>query len=489
MSQGIKYGLQLVAGPALGLIVYMSFGEAVAEPASRVAGIAIWMATWWILETVHLAVTALLPLVLFPALGVIPMEKVAPTYMNQVIFLFVGGFMLAIAMERWELHRRFALRILTTLGSSPNRLLLGFMGVCYFLSMWISNTATVMMLLPAVLAVIHQVEEQHGKPVTTLALGLLLGVAYAGSIGGTATLVGSPPNLIFQHFYESNFEAGAISFGRWFVFAFPLSLVFLGVVFWLLRLWFTNTLDVKQLNSSTLQEEYRQLGPVRFEEKVVAAVFVLTALLWFTRADLTIGTVTLPGWENLFPYEGHFHDGTVAMLMATLLFLLPARHPDRKRVLEWPDMSRLPLGIIFLFGGGFALAQGVETSGLTEWLAQQLSLLQGLSLVVILLGLCTFMTFTTELTSNTASTQLVMPVLIALSAGMSVHPLYIMLPVTFSASFAFMMPVATPPNTIIFGSERVDIPTMARVGIVLNVAGILLMTLAMLTWGRWLFGL
>ncbi len=484
-----RYILKLLSGPVLGLTVAytVDFGDNVI--ASRMALIATWMAAWWILETIHIAVTALLPLILFPLLGIMSMEEVAPTYMNQVIFLFIGGFMIAIAMEKWELHRRLALKILTQIGSSPNRILLAFMITCYFLSMWISNTATVMMLFPAVIAVIDQVEQQQQKKASSLAIGLLLGVAYAGSIGGTATLVGSPPNLIFQHFYNTEFEGGMINFSSWFAFGLPVSLLFFVITYGLLRYWFTNSIKKENLSLQVIQEKYNTLGAVRFEEKVISIVFGTTAILWFTRTNLNLGVLKIPGWSHLFEHPEYFHDSTVAMVMAGVLFIFPTRHNQKGRILEWKDMRNLPLGIILLFGGGFALAKGVETSGLTKWLAQQLSVLKGNHFILIILGLCTFMTFTTELTSNTASTQLVMPVLIALSASIAIHPIYIMLPVTFSASYAFMMPVATPPNTIIFGSDRINIPIMARTGMYLNLIGIVLLTLAIATYGSWLFNL
>ena len=442
--------------------------------------IALLMAIWWITEIIPLAATSLLPVVLFPLLGVMDGKDVAATYFNHVIFLFIGGFLVALAMERWDLHRRIALRILMITGSRPASILLGFMLATAFLSMWISNTATAMMMIPILIAVIGKLEESAGKEkISRFSIGLLLGVAYSASIGGVATLVGTPPNLSFARIFQIMFpQAPEISFTQWFLFAFPFSICFFLIVWGYLILTFAPskkdwTLDGKDL----FQSQYRSLGPMSFEEKAVLGVFLFLALLWLSRADLQFGSLVIPGWSRLFRVPEYINDGTVAIAAASVLFIIPSRNERGSRIMDWQTAARLPWHIVLLFGGGFALATGFKESGLSMWFGSELSWMSGLPPILIILMISLMMTFLTELTSNTATTEMLLPVLAGLSLSIEVNPLILMIPATLSASMAFMLPVATPPNAIIFGTDRIRIMDMARTGLVLNLIGALIIML------------
>ena len=479
----------ILLGPVLAIVCYyaMQSGEA-DESIAYMAAVAAWMAVWWITEAVPLAVTSLLPICLYPVFGIMSTKAIAPSYMNDVLFLFVGGFIMAFAMEKWNLHKRIALKIILLIGSDINKILLGLMSASFILSMWISNTATTMMMIPTTLAVINKLEEFDKAKSKKLSVGLLLGIAYAASIGGTATLVGTPPNLIFLSHFAATFpDKTPISFLQWFMFGFPVALVFLFIAYQLLRKIYTSKLSNASNNIEIFKTEYRQLGKTGFEEKMVMLLFSIMALLWFSRADLEIGALHIPGWSNLFAHPEYFQDGTVAIAMAIILFLIPSKQKKGKMLMDWASVKKLPYNIILLFGGGFALAKGFTQSGLTEWLSGRLDFIGHLPTVLVVVAVCLFMTFITEITSNMATTQLVLPVFAAIAIGSGINPLLLMIPATFSASFAFMLPVATAPNTIIFGSEKITIKDMAYTGLFLNLIGVALISISMLIYGNWVF--
>ncbi|PKK84283.1 MAG: sodium:dicarboxylate symporter [candidate division Zixibacteria bacterium HGW-Zixibacteria-1] len=483
-----KIGLYL--GPALALIILIFFDLDPANPlVTRTAAIAILMAVWWITEAIPIAATALIPVVLFPLFGVMSGKDVAPIYFNNVIFLFIGGFIIALAMQKWNLHRRIALKIMLLIGVSPKKMLLGFMVATAFLSMWISNTATTMMMIPIVLAVIDKLEDNFGaESIRKFAVGLLIGIAYAASIGGIATLIGTPPNLAFIRIFKIYFpESPEISFASWIMFGLPFSIVFL-LIAWQLLVWFfvPRKREFKG-DAQIFKEEYRSLGKTKFEEKVVLVVFAAVALLWIFRQNISIGNVTIPGWSNLFPENSFIDDGTVAMTMALLFFLIPSRSKGKGPLMDWHTAVKLPWGIVILFGGGFALAAGFEHSGLSTWLGGNLAAFSQFSPLLIIITVCLMMTFLTELTSNTATTQMILPILASLSVAIKINPLMLMIPATLSASCAFMLPVATPPNAIIFGSGRVTVHQLARTGILLNLAGVVIITLAIYLLGGYVF--
>jgi len=471
------------AGP-LAAALLLVFGDLVpGKPAvTRMAAVAVLIAVWWLTEAIPLAATSLVPLLALPLLGIADGKATAQQYFNSTIVLFLGGFLIALAMERWNLHRRVALWILRRVGASPGRLLLGFMLATGALSMWISNTATAMMMVPIAMALIQRLEAGETPGIERYRIGILLGIAYGASIGGMGTLIGTPPNLILQQVYSTSFPtAPAIGFGQWVLFGAPVAAA-MGLLAWsLLTLRFARGTRSLGVNLETLEREHAGLGRMSREEIAVAVVFVLAALLWLTRSDLRLGGTTLPGWGAPFARLSGgeakwISDGTVAISMALLLFLIPAR--EGQRILDREVFARLPWGVVLLFGGGFALAYGFRVSGLAAWLGQGLAGARTLPPVLLVALICLALTFLTELTSNTATTQMILPILAGLATAMRVHPLLLMLPATLSASCAFMMPVATPPNAIVFGTERLSIRQMARAGLALNLMGVVVITAA-----------
>jgi len=469
----------LFLGPLLFLTTILFLDLAADNPqTTRMAAVAVLMAVWWITDAIPLYATALLPMVLYPLLGILDGRTTAPIYINSTIFLFLGGFLIALAMEKWGLHKRIALFIIRRVGGGPSRIILGFMIAAAFLSMWISNTATAIMMVPIGMAIVLQMESRFERRETHhFTLGLMLGIAYGCSIGGMATLVGTPPNLAFARIFEISFpQAEPIAFGSWFVMALPISMVMLVVVWLVLTRIFFRVPGHLTLDRAIVDQEYEELGPPSYEERIVLAVFSLTALLWVFRSPLHLGSVTIPGWSQLVAHPEMIDDGTVALFMALLLFLIPTRSDDADcpTIMDAGGIMRLPWGIVLLFGGGFALAKGFQVSGLSDQIGSSFGALAGVHPLGMVGLVCLTLTFLTEVTSNTATTQMILPVLASLSVDMQVNPLLLMIPATLSASCAFMMPVATPPNAIVFGSGRIRIHEMARVGIVINLVGVVL---------------
>jgi sodium-dependent dicarboxylate transporter 2/3/5 len=446
------------------------------------AAVALWMAAWWVTEAVPIPVTALLPLVLMPVLGISPVKEVAPNFGRSTIFLFLGGFLLALGLQASGVHRRMALAIVHGVGGQPRRVVLGFMIASAFLSMWISNTATVMVLMPIGMSVIAAIRDRGvtGKPLATLGVTVMLGIAYAADMGGMATLVGTPPNLSYKEQLTQLFpDAPAPSFAGWMMLGLPVGIVFLAVG------WFILTRLVFRMGGESLLGSRdavaglrRELGPMRRDEKVTVTVFALTAALWMTRKDIQAGGVTVPGWSSLpFLERGFLDDAVVAVTMAILLFLLPSRSRPGERLLEWRMAKEVPWGMLLLFGGGFALAAGFRSSGLSRWMGDQLAGLRGLDPYLVMIIVCVVLTFLTELTSNTATTEMVLPILAAAGVALGVDPRGLMIPATLSASCAFMMPVASPTQAIVFASGLVPIRDMVRAGIWFNLVGVILVSL------------
>jgi sodium-dependent dicarboxylate transporter 2/3/5 len=452
--------------------------------------IALLMAVWWITEVLPLAVTSLLPVALFPLFGVMDGKLVSSAYFNDVIFLFMGGFMVALAMERWDLHRRIALNILCVTGVSPARILLGFMIASFFLSMWISNTATVMMMLPIAMSVIRQMDDLDARRSNArFSIGLLLSIAYAASTGGMATLVGTPPNLSFSRIFHIYFPAAPeISFSNWMMFALPVSLIIFVVIWTYIYFLYKPAKEAWiEIDKNTFVTQLRTMGKTSYEQRVVFVVFVVLALLWLFRSDLDFGILKIPGWSGIFPQRAYINDGTVAVCMAVLLFIIPSKNSRGKMLLDWATASQMPWHILLLFGGGFALATGFKESGLSLWFGGHLTGLATLHPILIILIIALVMTFLTELTSNTATTEMILPILAGMAVSSGIHPLMLMIPATMSASMAFMLPVATPPNAIIFGTSRITVRQMARTGLFLNLACALIITLMMYFWGDVVF--
>jgi len=454
--------------------------------------VAMLMALWWVTEMVPLAITSLLPIVLFPALGIMNGREVSTTYFNHVIFLFIGGFFVALAIQKWALHRRIALNILQVVGNSPGRILLGFMFASAFLSMWISNTATAMLMVPILLSIIQKLENINGKEKTRhFSIGLLLSVAYGCSLGGISTLVGTPPNLSFARILHIYFpEAPEISFASWFFFAFPMTLVLFVIVWTYIYLIFVQGGEqLKDIGKEELVKENKALGKMGYEEKVLSVLFALLAVLWFFRADIIIGNLHIPGWSNLFSQPAFFNDGTVAIFVAVLLFIIPSKREKGTFLMDWKAAEDIPWEIILLFGGGFALASGFKESGLSQWFGEQLVWLKDVHPLIIIACIAFLVTFLTEITSNTATVETILPVLAGLAVSIQINPLLFMLPATIAGSLAFMLPVATPPNAIVFGTKRLQIYQMAKTGFILNLIGILCVTLATYYLGVFVFGI
>ena len=451
---------------------------------------ALLMAILWITEVIPLAVTSLLPVVLFPLMGVMNGKDVSATYFNHVIFLFIGGFLIALAMQKWNVHKRIALKILMFTGISHGRILLGLMLATSFLSMWISNTATAMMMVPILISIIQKMEEIFGKKdIKKYSIGLLLGVAYSASIGGIATLVGTPPNLSFSRIFQIMFPGSPeISFAEWFFFALPVSVVFFIIVWLYLYYRFKPKQKIsKNFSIDTFRQQYSELGKTSFEEKIILIDFVLLAFLWLARSDITIGNFKIPGWSSLFPYPEYINDGTVAIMMSVVLFFIPSRKDKKIKLLDWSTASKIPWNIVLLFGGGFALASGFKESGLSIWFGNQLEFVSLFHPLLVIVIICFMMTFLTELTSNTATTEMLLPILAGLAVATEINPLLFMLPATLSASMAFMLPVATPPNAIIFGTGKISVIDMAKTGLVLNLIGVVVISLAVWFFGSYIF--
>jgi sodium-dependent dicarboxylate transporter 2/3/5 len=483
----------LILGPILFFFVLLIDFVPGKPVVTRMAAIALLMSVWWITEAIPLAATAILPMILYPLMGILEGKATAPIYFNSTIFLFIGGFMIALTMEKWDLHKRLALLTIRTIGGGPSRIILGFMAASAFLSAWMSNTATAIMMLPIGLSIILQMEEEFGEADThKFSLCLMLGIAYAASMGGMATLVGTPPNLVLQRTFQLTFpKATPISFGIWMIMAVPLS------VFMILTIWVVLTKFIYRppghlrVDPKIVDDEYKALGPMTYEEKVVAVVFIVTAVLWVFRKNLVLGFVTIPGWSNLLPTSKLIDDGTVAVFMASLLFFFPTRNPQAKTatLMDVTVFKNLPWDIVILFGGGFALAKGFQVTGLADFIGNKLQVLAGFSTVAMIGVICTTLTFLTELTSNTATTQMILPILASIAVAMKTNPLLLMIPAALSASCAFMMPVATPPNAIVFGSGRVKIGEMVKAGLLINLIGVVVITAMFLLVGTAVFAI
>ncbi|MCA9540720.1 MAG: sodium:proton antiporter [Myxococcales bacterium] len=470
VSRLARLGLWL--GPVLAAAVWLGLAAiGLKAEATRLAAITALMATWWMTEAAPVAVTAVLPLVLFPWLGVSPAKSVAPNYGHDLIWLFFGGFQLAFAIERRGLHRRIALFLVRLIGTRADRLVLGFMLAAGLLSMWLVNTSTTLMMLPVALAVAKAIEPEGDGP---FGAALMLGLAYSASVGGMGTYLGTAPNGVFRGIAEK--FGVAITFGQWMAFAAPLSLVLIGLI------WVYLTRFAFSIRRGELPDDHparlalaEDLGPWTPPQRRVAVLFAVTVAMWVSRRWLL---------EGLGISTKAVTDSTVAVGAAVLLFLLPAGL-GRQRLLTWRDATATPWHLLLLFGGGFALADGFDATGLSRWLGGVLAgVTAGLPAPVVVLAVVLFMTFLTEVTSNTATATVLLPVIGGLAVAMHIAPALLMVPATLAASIGFMLPVATPPNAIVYGTGRVTLPQMARAGLWINLGSAVVITGWMLTWGR-----
>jgi sodium-dependent dicarboxylate transporter 2/3/5 len=432
--------------------------------------VAILMAIWWCTEAVHVSVTAIVPLAIFPLLGIGDIKTVAAPYANPIIYLFMGGFVIALAVEKWDLHKRIALTILTSVGKSGPAIVGGFMLASAIISMWVMNTSTTLMLLPIGVSVVKIVSESADELNDTqkhnFQLAVLLGIAYSATIGGMATIVGTAPNAFFVGFMKEN-GFTEIGFGQFMLVGFPLTLVMLPLA------WFAITHIVFPIKFSTsdatrnhLYKLRADLGLMSIAEKRVSVVFASAAFLWMTRPLL-----------NMLSIFSGLSDAGIAMIAATILFLIPSANKNDPYLMKWETMSKLPWGLLILFGGGLSLASSVAQTGLADWIGESLVVLGGAGTIVLVIVITTLIAFLTELTSNTATTGTFLPVVAALAIGINVDPLIFALPATLAASCAFMLPVATPPNGIVYGSGYIRIPEMVKAGFVLNIIGIVVLSI------------
>ncbi|WP_321343111.1 SLC13 family permease [uncultured Draconibacterium sp.] len=455
----------------------------------KMLAVILLVAGWWVFESLPLPVTSLLPVFLFPLLGIMDGKMVAVQYFNDIIFLYVGGFIISLALERWNLHKRIAYKTLLFFGSSHIRILFGFMIASSFLSMWMSNTATAMLMLPIAISVLSELERLQGhKQIAKYKIGLLLGIAYACSIGGITTLIGTPPNLVFSALFRELYQGQQeISFSQWLMFSFPIYfvMIFLStIVLYLLHKPEKNTDEVPR---HYIRNEYEKLGKINYEQKVLAVVFFLFAFALIFKNNIEIGNFTIPGWSSLFPYSSFIKDGNIAVAIAFLLYLIPSRSDRNEKMMDWKTTLKLPWGIILLFGGGSALAKGAVTSGFSSWIGDIITNNAGNNSVAIVSASTAAMAFLTEFTSNVSTAQILLPVMSSIADKLLLPPLLLMIPVTIASSLAFMMPVATPPNAIVFGSGFISVKNMILPGLIMNILGIIIVLTVTIFWGTYVF--
>ncbi|WOF17112.1 SLC13/DASS family transporter [Methanoplanus sp. FWC-SCC4] len=462
--------------------------------AKYVAAGTLLMVIWWVTEAIPIQATALLPVVIFPLLGVLtPAEACAP-YADKIIFLFMGGFIIAMSMQRWGLHERIALHIIDRVGTSPRMLVLGFMVATAFLSMWISNTATAMMMVPIAIAIIATILPQKDTRLEEMSETqrdfsecLVISIAYAATIGGLATIIGTPPNGIFIAQMETIFpDAPAIDFFTWMKFALPLAFVFLPIAW----LWLTygpyRHMPAKiSSGKDVIHDRLKSIGKMSRGEKWTLMVFVMTAVAWILRSEKNIGGIVIPGINTFLPFV---HDSTIAIAGAVLLFLLPVNRQEGVYTMNWEWAKKIPWGILILFGGGICLSTAFIKSGLANVIMDYMEILHGLPIIIGVLVVAIIVSLLTEVTSNTAMASVMMPIMAVTSVSMGIHPYFLMLTAAFACSMAFMLPVATPPNAVAYGSGYVSMRDMVRTGWVLNIIGIIIMTVFMFTIITWALG-
>lgn len=476
----IRQKVGLFLGPCLFLFMLICPAPGGMEPAAqKMAAVALLMATWWMTEAIPIPATSLLPIALYPLLGIMGTKTAAAPYASHLIFLFMGGFIIALAMQRWNLHRRIAMNIVRIVGFSPGRLIFGFMVATAVLSAFVSNTATTVMMMPIGLAIIQHViaeGKREGLDKTidfsperfSFGLNLMLGIAFAASIGGIATLIGTPPNTVLAAYLNKTYGY-EITFAKWMMVGVPLVAVMLPLC-WLWLTKVANPMDLKRVpgGRDLIDTELKKMGTMNKGERWTALVFMLTAMGWIFRKQLGI---------YFFPDPKLVTDATIAMTGALLLFVIPINWKKNEFVMNWHWASKMPWGVLILFGGGLSMAGGFKTTKLANWIGSQVGLLEAAPVLVLIVSVATLIIFLTELTSNTATSAMVMPILSAVALGLGQSPLLLIVPAAIAASCAFMLPVATPPNAIVFGSGYVSIPQMVRSGFGLNVLGVVVTVL------------
>jgi sodium-dependent dicarboxylate transporter 2/3/5 len=467
-KQQIKF-ISLLAGAAIALLLYFVNPFGVSPAAAKVLAIAGLMITWWVTEALPMPVVALLPLILFPLLKISTLEQTAAPYANPVIFLFMGGFMLGLAIEKWNLHRRIALNIVRLTGTSGNKIVLGFILATGLLSMWLSNTATTMMMFPIALSVIHVMKENNNGEgnIANFSLTIMLAIAYASNLGGIATIIGTPPNVAYVGYIQKKYSYD-VNFVNWMLVCTPLAILLLVSLYWVMVKWlFPNRIKSNDGTKQLIRNEIQQLGPVSVAEKRVLAIFIVTALLWITRKFINDA-------QNLFVLD----DTIIAVMCGVALFICPSgsKEEDNDSLLEWGDTSKMAWGILLLFGGGIALANGLEKAGLMQQMGQWLAQFSGNGFILVL-AITLVTIFLSEVMSNVAQVIVFAPVVSSLADAIGMNPLLLGIPMTLAASCASMLPMGTPPNAIVFASGHIKLRQMTKAGFVMNIISVILITL------------
>jgi sodium-dependent dicarboxylate transporter 2/3/5 len=449
-------------GPILFVITryFISF-NGLSDEGIAVLASTLWIAIWWITEAIPIAATSLMPIILFPLSDGLSLSDTTSSFGHRFVFLYLGGFILALSIEKWNLHKRIALNIIKVIGTNIKKIILGFMVATAFLSMWISNTATSVMMLPIGIAIIKQMKDLKNTPENeNLIFGksLMLAIAFSASIGGVATLIGTPPNIIFAGIIQEIYNI-EISFLEWFIFGFPISIILL-VIAWvyLTNMAFKFKEDKFDEGKKEINRQLKAIGSMSYEEKIVLTVFILTGIAWITRSFI------------LNKFLPNLDDSIIALISGISLFIFQTNNKsdEKIKIMNWEDAVKLPWGILLLFGGGLAIAQGFQSSGLATWIAQNMVQLEGFSVFLILLVVIAAVNFLTEITSNLATTAMLLPILAPTAVILGVHPYILMVGATIAASCAFMLPVATPPNAVVFGSGYLKMSDMVRVGVLMN---------------------
>ncbi|MBN9645042.1 SLC13 family permease [Corynebacterium mendelii] len=487
--QRIGFLIGIIAAP----LVYFLMPDSATHEMRSVAAIAVLMGAFWMSEAIPIPVTSLLPLILFPAFGVAKIKEFSGSYTSDVIFLFMGGFMLALAMQRWNLHRRISLYIVRAMGTKSSMIVLGFMIATGFLSMWVSNTATAVMMLPIGVSVltlinkqlaadgdkeaIEDLKDDDEAPKTNFGIALMLGIAYSASIGSLGTLIGTPPNTLLAGYMSD--QGHPINFGQWMLVGVPLSLLLM-LTCWLLlvKVLYKPEVDNVPGGRKVMRDELKAMGPMSTGEKLVAIIFFLAAFSWIFVPILFKGTFI----------GTHFSSSVIAMVVGIVLFIIPADWKKGTPLLDWHTALELPWGVLLLFGGGLALSSQFSTTGLSEWIGQQVTVLEGMPIVIIVLVIAAIVLVLTEFTSNTATAATFLPVVGGIAVGLGYDQMILTIPVALAATSAFMLPVATPPNAIAYGSGYVRMNDMVKSGIWLNTMALVLITITTLTIAKAVFG-
>ncbi|PYZ97633.1 anion transporter [Alteribacter lacisalsi] len=467
---GRRQIIGLILGPSLFSILYFFPAITGLDDAPRaVLAVTAWVATWWITEAMPIPATSLMPIFLLPLTGGAEEETATMAYTDPIVFMYFGGFTIALAIEKWNLHKRIAMTIISMVGTNSKRIILGVALATALLSMWISNAATALMMLPIALALIADIKEKDffdDASFHKFAKGLLLTVAYAASIGGLATLIGSVPNAVFAGVSAQILDV-RITFADWFLFGFPITVILLTVLYFYMTGWKFKVKQTGNISDDFAKNQIRELGPMSFEEKAVLTIFALTGTLWISSGFLP---------ENI-----RLSDTTISMVGATAMFLLPSKNA-KGGLMKWDDMKNLPWGLLLLFGGGLSLAAAFEESNLTDWFGELLQGLQVLPFILILIVLAAIVLFMTEIMSNTAVSNMLIPISIGLALGIGVEPYGIMAIVALASSCAFMLPISTPPNAAVFSSDYLTIDDMVKAGFWMNIISILVIVMFVYFW-------